>query len=721
VGSTAIATCPLCEATCGIAVDVEGGKIVGVRGDPEDPLSHGYVCPKAMALVDLHDDPDRIRAPMRRRGDRWEEIGWDEALDEAGRRLAEIQDRHGRSAVAVYIGNPTVHSYAALLAGPVLLAALGTRNFMSANSVDALPRLLASYWLYGGQAILPVPDLERTDHLLVLGANPVVSNGSVMTAPGMRRRIADIRARGGRVIVIDPRRTETAALADTHHFIRPGTDALLLGAMVQVILAEGLARPGRLATMTDGLDRLVDLAAPFRPERVAPVVGISAAVIRELAVTFARARSAACYGRVGTCVQEHGTVTSWWIDVLHVVTGNLDRPGGAMFTTPAVDLPALVAALRLPPFGRTRSRVRGLPALAGELPAICLAEEIETPGPGQVRALVTHAGNPVRSLPNGRRVDRALASLDFMVSVDPYLNETTRHAHLLLPPSIALEHDHYPLVFHTLAVRNTAKYAPAVLAPPAGVRDGWRIVAGLAERLLAHRGLAGRAAAAALGVAARRRTPRDLLALGLRLGPQRRVVRSLAALEERPHGIDLGPLEPRLPGILRTPGRRIRLAPDEMVAELRRLEARLAAETTNGARGADGELLLINRRDLRSNNSWMHNLRRLVKGGHRCTVLLHPTDAARRGIRDGQRVRITSRVGAIELDAELTTDVMPGVACIPHGWGHDLPGVRQRIASTLGGASVNDLTDDTLLDPVSGGGVLTGFPIRIATAPPPAK
>lgn len=708
------ATCPLCEATCGIAVEHEEGRVLGVRGDPEDPFSRGYICPKAAALADLHADPDRLRRPMRRVGSRWEEIGWDEALDEAARRLADVQRRHGRDAVGLYYGNPTAHSYGAVLLLFPLIMALRTRSVFSSGSVDALPRTLTSIHLYGSQAVLPVPDLERTQFLLILGANPVVSNGSIMTAPGARRRLEELRARGGQIVVVDPRRTETAGIADEHHFIRPGADAWLLLAMLRTLFAEGRVAPGRLAAFVDGIERIRALCAPFTPERAAAATGIGAEAIRGLARRFAGAPAAACYGRMGTTTQAFGAMTSWLIDVLNIVTGNLDRPGGAMFNTPAVDLPAVAAALgQSGAFARWRSRVSGLPETNGELPVAAMAEEIEAPGRGQVRALITHAGNPALSIPNGPRLSRALERLDFMVAIDIYRNETTRHADLILPPTFGLERDHYPLLVANFAVRNMAKLSPAVFPRDPGARHDWEILLGLMTRLLAHRSPVERAAGAALariGAAG----PRAILRAALALGPRRREV-SLDALLASPHGVDLGPLEPRLPGLLRTKNKRIRLDPEPFVADIARAEAALRAEEAAAAAGRDPDaLLLIGRRQLRSNNSWMHNSRRLVKGPRRCTLLMHPDDAGRRGVRAGDRVRVASRTGSVEVEVEVTDTVMPGVVSLPHGWGHDQEGAKLGVAREHAGVSANHLTDEAGIDALSGCSILNGVPVRVS-------
>jgi len=722
--TTHLRTCTLCEAMCGLTLEVDDGRVVSIRGDADDPFSRGHICPKGAALGDVHADPDRLRRPMRRTPGGWRAIPWDEALDEAAARLGEVRREHGRDAVAVYQGNPTVHNYGSMLYAPGFVRALGTRNRFSATSVDQLPHHLAAYFMFGHGLLIPIPDLDRTDFLLVLGANPAVSNGSLMSAPDAAGRIRAIRRRGGSVVVIDPRRTETAALADRHHFIRPGTDALLLLALLNVVFAEGLEKPGRLAALTDGLDAVRAIAAEVPPERAAAATGIAAEEIRALARAFAAAPGAVCYGRCGVSTQEFGGLSHWLINVLNLATGNLDRPGGAMFTRAAVDV---LKRSRRGSYGRWKSRVRGLPEFSGELPVAALAEEILTPGPGQVRALVTSAGNPVLSTPNGAQLDRALAGLDFMVSVDFYLNETTRHAHLILPPTSPLEHDHYDLVFYLLSVRNAAKFSPALFAPPKGALHDWEIFLGLQRRL--ERGVKARLKHAALA----RLRPHGMLGLGLRTGPYGAGLNpfgrglSLRALRRNPHGIDLGPLEPALPGRLFTRDGRIDAAPAPMLEDVARLRARLldgAGEMGIAGRAEGGyDLLLIGRRQLRGNNSWMHNYPRLMKGRDRCTLLLNPADAAARGIADGAMVRLASRAGSVEVPAELSEEVMPGVVSLPHGFGHARPGIALTVASTHPGASANDVTDELLLDALGGNAALNGVPVRVeavatAAAPP---
>jgi len=720
--------CNLCEAICGIRIQVQGGEIVDLRGDEDDPFSQGHICPKAVALQDIHNDPDRLRQPLRRTATGWQEISWEEALAAAAEGILKVQADHGRDALALYLGNPNVHNYGSLLYGVPLARTLRTKNRFSATSVDQLPHHLVSYWMFGHQLLLPVPDVDRTHFFLIFGANPLASNGSLMTAPGIRKRLKAIQARGGEVVVVDPRRSETARHADQHLFVRPGTDALLLAALVHTVLDEGLAAPGRLAEHTleaEALAALAQQVAPFAPQRVAAATGVAAGEIRALARRFAAAESAVCYGRMGVSTQDFGAVCQWLINGLNFITGNLDRPGGAMFTHPAVELRAGLTGRGS--YGRWRSRVRGLPEFGGELPVAALAEEITTPGEGQVRGLVTAAGNPVLSTPNGTNLEAALGQLDFMVSIDFYLNETTRHAHLILPPTAALEHDHYDLVFNLLAVRNVAKYSAKVFEAGEGTREDWQIYHALERRIYLGRGktgggkttLRGRIERAILG----RLGPARLLDLLLRRGPYGAGFRpgkeglSLKALRRQRHGIDLGALRPALPDALQTRERRIVLLPEALVADLPRLAARLDG-AEEGA--AERPLVLIGRRQVRGCNSWMHNYPRLMGGSDRCTLLMHPRDARDRGLVGAERVVVTSRVGRVELPLEVSDEIMPGVVSIPHGFGHDREGVRLTVASRHPGASINDLTDETRVDAVSGNAALSGVPVSVTavvTAP----
>jgi len=698
VATTQFRSCTLCEATCGIAVTLEGERVIEIRGDADDPFSRGYICPKGAALADLHADPDRLQRPLMRDGASWRELGWDEALDLVGERLGALRAEHGRDAIAVYQGNPTVHNLGLLTYGQLLLRSLGTKNTYSSTSLDQLPHMLAALLMFGNQLLMPVPDIDRADLFICLGANPLASNGSIMTAPDVKARLAAIRARGGRVVVIDPRRTETADRADQHLFLRPGTDAVLLLAMIDTLFTEQLVR-GRVPLT--GLDALRTAAAAWKPERAAAITGIAAAEIRGLARALATTPRAVLYGRIGVCTQEFGGLAAWLCYTINALSGHLDEPGGLMFTTPAIDPVPLAGLLGLDGgFARWTSRVSGKPEFGGELPVSVLAEEIETPGPGQIRALLTSAGNPVLSAPGGPRLEQAFRKLDFMVSIDPYLNETTRLAHVILPPTSALARSHYDVALNAFAVRNVAKYSPPLFERTAEQRHDWEICAGLLTRLGLPRPLRGigRWLGAKLG-------PEVILDAALRIGPHRL---SLKQLRRRPHGIDLGALEPRLPKRLATSDRTVHVAAPPYLADLPRLERRFArspAET--------GELVLVGRRHLRSNNSWMHNSQRLVKGPPRCTVLVHPTDASARGLVDGGKAKVSTPRGAIELVVEVTDEMMPGVVSVPHGWGHGRAGVRLSVASTVPGESVNDILDPAVIDELSGTSALFGQRVEV--------
>ncbi|WP_210517068.1 molybdopterin oxidoreductase family protein [Hymenobacter terricola] len=692
--------CNLCEAICGLEIKHENGQVLSITGDAQDPFSRGHICPKAVGLRDIYEDPNRLRRPLKRTATGWQEIDWDTALDEVAARLRQQRDQHGPHATAWYAGNPSVHNSGTQLAAPGFLRALGSRSLFSASSVDQLPHHFAAWQLYGHPLLLPVPDLDRTNHWLIFGGNPLVSNGSLMTAPDVANRLKAIQARGGKVVVIDPRRTETAARADAHHFIRPGTDVFLLLAMTQVLYAENLVNPGRLAGFTDGIAELGAAVAEFTPEHVSTITGIEAGAIRTLARELAAAGQGVIYGRVGVSVQEFGGLCLWLINALNLLAGHLDEPGGYMFATPALDIlgkPGIYSR-----YDRYRSRVRQAPEFMGELPVACLAEEILTPGEGQLRALVTSCGNPVLSTPNGAQLETALSSLDFMVSIDIYLNETTRHAHYILPPATGLETAHYDVSFHALAIRNTSRYSEPLFDKGPAARYDWEIFEGLRQRLEAGDGYEP-------ATAPPLENPETKLDLGLRDGAYGKAGLSLAQLRENPHGIDLGPLQPRLPAALRTANQRINLAAPLFLADLGRARRVLAAAPV----AAPDQLLLISRRELRSNNSWMHNLPRLIKGRNRCTLQLHPEDAAARHLTDGQTVRIRSRVGAVELPVEITPSVMPGVASMPHGYGHHRPGTQLDVAKAHAGASINDLTDDARLDELTGNAALSAVPVWV--------
>lgn len=729
----AFRTCPLCEATCGLRIELRDEQVTRVRGDLADPLSRGFICPKGSALARLHDDPDRLRRPLVRRDGAFVEVDWPEAFGEIAARLGSVLEKWGSSAVAIYVGNPNAHNYQSSIALRPLIKSLRTTNVYSASTVDQMPKQVACGYMFGHPSLIPVPDIDRTDHLLILGANPMESNGSLATAPDWPGRLASLKNRGGKLVVVDPRRTRTAELADRHVAIRPGTDAALLAAMVQVIFSDGLADPGRLAGHIDGLERLESELAAFTPEAVAAFTGVEAPIIRAMARELAGAPTAAVYGRIGTHTTRFGTLASWLVDVLNLVTGNLDRPGGAMFAHAAHEGSA--RKRRGFEVGRWKSRVSGHPETMGELPVVALAEEIETPGVGQVKALITIAGNPVLTTPDAGRLDRALADLEFMVSVDPYLNATTRHADVILPPPSALERGHFDLAFQTLAVRNFADWSPPVFETDAPSEFEilvrlTAIAAGLGPDAdpdrLAEASLGGLVAAAVddaqsplhsrhpeeiLGMLGDRPIDQRILDFMIRSGHRgdwfgrRPEGLTLSVLEAHPHGIDFGPLRSRLPQALATLSGAIEIGHPVLIADLARLAEAVQAGPVEGIR-------LIGRRQVRTANSWTQNIEVLTKGREACTLHINPGDARRLGIEEGATVTVASPVGRIEVPAEITDSVAPGVVSIPYGWGHDAAGIRQTVAAARPGVNVNLLTQPEI-DPLSGNAVLNGIAVTL--------
>ncbi|MEV1066685.1 molybdopterin oxidoreductase family protein [Streptomyces sp. NPDC050263] len=737
---TALRICPLCEATCGLTLTIEGTKVTGARGDREDVFSKGFICPKGASFGAVDGDPDRLRTPLVRRDGELREATWEEAFDAVAAGIRPVVERYGANAVGIVLGNPNVHTMAGALYPTVLIAGLGTRSLFTASTVDQMPKHVSSGLLFGDANAIPVPDLDHTDHLLLIGANPLESNGSLCTAPDFPGKLKALKARGGALTVIDPRRTRTAKLADRHIAIRPGTDALLLAAMAYTLFEEHLADPGELTPHIEGLDELADAVRDFSPEAVSAACDVDAGLIRTLARELAAAPTAAVYGRIGSCTVPYGTLASWLVDVLNILTGNLDRPGGALFPQAATDRTPRPAGpghgFRL---ARWHSRVSGHPEAKGELPLSALAEEIDTATPkGEpIRALVAVAANPVLSAPDGDRLDKALDALDFMVSVDPYLNETSRHADVVLPPPPPSQSPHHDFAFNTLAVRNQVRYnRPAVPLEPGRMAE----TEILARLTLAATGMHGADPSAVddlvigqtLGKAVREahspvhgRDPQELAAqltgesgperrldMMLRLGPYgdgfgaRPDGLGLARLLAAPHGIDLGPLRPRLPQPLKTRSGRVELLPQPIVDDLPRLREGLRREP-------DG-LVLVGRRHLRSNNSWMHNVPALTGGTNRCTLHIHPEDAERLGVRDGAPVRVKGAGGEVTAPAEVTDGVRRGVVSLPHGWGHDRPGTRLSHAAVDPGVNVNQLLDGSLLDPLSGNAVLNGVPVECA-------
>ncbi|MBL0214529.1 MAG: molybdopterin-dependent oxidoreductase [Myxococcales bacterium] len=725
--------CPLCEACCGLELGIEAGQITSIRGHDADVSSAGFLCPKGAALGELHADPDRLRAPLVKRDGAFVEVSWDEAFAEIERRLPPIRAAHGPNAVAMVLGNPTAHKAGLLLYGARLTRALGTANVFSASTLDQMPKQLAAGWMFGHWLSVPVPDIARTELLVILGANPMASNGSMWTVPDFRGKAKALQARGGKIIVIDPRVTETAKHADRHLTIRPGGDVFLLLGIVHTLFADRLVKLGRLAAHVVGQGELEAAVAEFAPERVAARCGIEAVTIRELAHQLAATERAALYGRIGTCTQEYGTLASWLVDVINTLTGHLDEPGGAMFAKAAafaantLGTPGIGKGITT---GRRRSRVASAPEVFGELPMTCLAEEIETPGEGQIRAAIVIAGNPVLSAPNGARIGAALDQLELMISLDIYLNETSRHADVILPGFSSLAEPHFDVAFPQLAWRNTARYSPAALEPPAGHPAEWQMlvrligivkgrgaavdVAALDDELAAEdvARAAGPAAPMVLAQVSQWRGPDRLLELALRSGPYGDRFGmipdglTLAKLVAAPAGIDLGELAPRIPELLRTPSGKVELAPPALIADLARARADLDR--------AVPALVIIGRRHLRSNNSWMHNLPMLASGKFRGAAMVHPLDAARLALRDGGRARITRGERMIEVEVEITSDIMPGVVSLPHGWGHAQPGTQLRVAAERPGANLNAILDDALRDPLSGNAVLGGVAIEMA-------
>ncbi|NUL03098.1 molybdopterin-dependent oxidoreductase [Streptomyces lunaelactis] len=726
---TALRICPLCEATCGLTLTIEGTRVTGARGDRDDIFSRGFICPKGASFGELDADPDRLRSPLVRKDGELREASWQEAFDEVAARIRPLIEEYGPNAVGVVLGNPNVHTMAGALYPPVLLSLLRTRNLFTASTLDQMPKHVSSGLLFGDPVAIPVPDLDRTDHLLLLGANPFDSNGSLCTAADFPGKLKALRRRGGTLTVVDPRRTRTAQLADRHIAIRPGADALLLAALAQVLFEEELTDLGALEAHVEGVGDVEEAVREFTPEAVAAACDMDPEEIRTIARELAAAPTAAVYGRVGSSTVEFGTLTNWLVDVLNVLTGNLDRPGGALFPLSATDrAPRPAAPGKGFALGRWASRVGGHPEAKSELPMAALAEEIDTPGDGRIRAVISLAANPVLSAPDGDRLDRALAGLDFMVSVDPYLNETSRHADVILPPPPPSQSSHFDFAFNAFAVHNQVRYTPAAIPLEEGRLGESEIQARL---VLAVGGLHGAEPSAVDDMVIERTLTKavadphspvhgqDVKELTARLtgrtGPERRLDMmlrlgpydlSLEALLASPHGIDLGPLRPRIPQLLKTRSGHIELLPAPIAADLPRL--RRALEERPGA------LLLVGRRHLRSNNSWMHNVATLNGGSNRCTLQIHPVDAARLGIEDGAPVRITAEGGELEAPVEITDAVRTGVVSLPHGWGHDRPGTRMSVAAARPGVNVNQLLNGSRLDPLSGTAVLNGFPVELS-------
>ncbi|MDY6975815.1 MAG: molybdopterin oxidoreductase family protein [Pseudomonadota bacterium] len=720
-------TCTLCEAMCGIEVATKGRQILSIKGDKDNPFSQGYSCPKASALKDLYDDPDRLKRPMKKvrlKGGEsgWEEITWDEAFDLVANNLHSIQQAHGNNAVGVYLGNPNAHNMGSILFGPYFYRALKSHNRYSATSVDQLPHHIVSRRLFGHISQIPIPDIDHTQHFMIIGGNPLASNGSIMTVPNVKKRLKAIQKRDGKVVVIDPKRSETADISCEHHFIRPGSDVLLLLAMLHVLFEKQLHKMDAILPYAEDIKEVENYVKDYSPQKVSEATGISTSHITQLVTDFCDADSAVCYGRMGASVQAFGTLTQYLIMLFNMLTGNLDKRGGMMFTQPAADVLPVSGKGSM---GGFTSRVRGLPAFAGEYPVACLAEEILTPGEGQIKAMVIGAGNPVVTTPNAEQLDKAFSELDFMVAVDFYVTETSRHADVILPPVTALERDHYDIVFHNFAVRNFATYSEAAVEIDEDQLTDWQIYLSLAERLDALNGK-NTAHYAALWDKQPKGVVDDLLKAGLYGGKLRSAddeafaysnsaadespVRglSLETLKAHPHGIDLGPLQPSLPEALFHEDKKIHLDFDYFMSDLDRVNKHFF-----DVENLEKSMVLIGRRHLKTNNSWLHNSPRMVKGNNRCTLQLHPDDGKAHGIDDGDKVSVKSRVGQLTVEAEITDAIMPGVVSIPHGWGHNKKGIKLSVASQNPGVNTNILTDELQVDELSGNAVLNGVPVML--------
>ncbi len=690
-------TCNLCEAMCGLEINYQNKTIISIKGDKNDTLSKGHICPKATALTDLYTDKDRLKTPIKRTENGWIDISWEAAFNEIETELKRIQKQYGKNAVGSYRGNPTVHNTGLMLFGTPFLQSLGSNQSYTATSVDQLPHHFASFFMFGHYLMFPIPDIDRTDFMLIMGGNPAVSNGSIMTAPDFSNRLKAIKNRGGKVVVVDPRFTETAKIANNYYPIKPGTDAFLLLAMLHVIFEEKLETLGHLAAHTNGLETLREAVKNYPPEKIAKIIGFSSEEIKQMARDFANAKTAVCYGRLGLSTQEFGGLCQWLVNVLNCVTGNLDTEGGALFTKPIIDIVGMSKMTgKTGSFNKRQSRVHKLPEFTGEFPVATLSDEILTPGEGQIKAMITIAGNPVLSTPNGKHLEEAFASLEYMVSIDIYLNETTKYANIILPTTTGLETPLYDLVFHQFAIRNTAKYSEALFEKSEEQRHDWEILKELTKRFSG------------------KENPLNLeqtLDYMLQFSSYKDSNLSVEELKKHPHGLDFGALKPQLPERLFTADNKVELAHPLFLGDLERLNAKL--NESSSEKTLEFPFSLIGRRHLRSNNSWMHNSERLVKGKERCTLLIHPKDANFLQIEDGQIVKVTSDVGQVQLPIEITDSIMPGVVSIPHGWGHHRKGTKMEVAQQHAGVSLNDLTNAKNLDFLTGNADLSGTKVKI--------
>ena len=692
-------TCNLCEAMCGLEITYKEKKVISIVGDKKDPLSKGFICPKSLALKDLYEDPDRLKTPIKRTKNGWQEISWTEAFDEVEIQIKKIQEKYGNNAVATYQGNPNVHNVGSMLYGGPFLKSLKTKQKYSATSADQLPHHIASLKMFGHQMLIPIPDIERTDYLLILGANPAASNGSLLTAPGFPQKIKSIQKRGGKVINIDPRFTETSKISSQHLYINPGKDALFLLSLLHVIFDQGIEEKTHLSNYLKGLEEIKEIVKEYSPKKTAPLIGIDSLEIQKIAKDFMNSKTAVCYGRMGVSTQEYGGICQWLINVLNIVTNNMDKVGGAMFTKPAIDLVYMTGTQgKVGNFDRYRSRVHNLPEYSGELPVATLADEILTEGEGQIKMFICTAGNPVLSAPNGKKMEKALEKLDFMVSIDIYLNETSKYANIILPTTNGLETLHYDLVFHQLAIRNTAKLSEVLFEKDENQKHDWEILNELTERITEKKNSL---------------TPEMMLDNMFQYSPYKEANLSVNKLKENPNGIDLGSLQPLLIKRIFTVDKKINVSPQIFIDDLKRLDKELYKDTKEEE--TKYPFALIGRRHLRNNNSWMHNSKLLMKGKNRCTVLMSSKDANNLSITDHQKIKIISNVGSIELPVEISDEMKEGVLSIPHGFGHNRNGTKIKLAEENAGESINDLTDDNKIDKLTGNANFSGTRVKVIT------
>lgn len=687
-------TCNLCEAMCGLEITHANAQVLSIKGDKKDPFSQGHICPKAVALKDIYKDKDRLKTPIKRTDQGWIDISWEQAYKEVTDQFKNLQKNYGPNALGVYRGNPNVHNLGLMLFGGPFLKSLGTQQKYSAQSVDQLPHHLASLFMFGHQMMIPIPDIDHTDFMLIIGANPVVSNGSMMTAANFSKKLKDLKKRGGQFIVIDPRATETAKLANKHYFIKPGRDVLLLLSIIHILCKEKLCKD-RLKPICLDFDKINKVVAPYSPEQTASMIGIEAEQIKLMAITFANAKKAVCYGRLGVSTQEFGGLCQWLINVLNIITDNLDSPGGAMFTLPAIDMVGMSRHTgKTGAFDRRKSRVQNLPEFSGEYPVATLADEIIQPGEGQIKAMITIGGNPVLSTPNGKRLAKAFKQLEYMVAIDIYVNETTQFADIILPSTTGLETSHYDIAFNQLSVRNTAKYAGPCFEKAPDQRHDWEILKELTLRMTGKKNPAN---------------PESILDQLLKAGPYKQV--SLEQLKDSPHGIDLGPLKSCLPERLFTKDQKIQLCPALFLEDLNRLQKQMTHWKEKTVQ--EFPFSLVGRRHLRSNNSWMRNAKSLMTGRDRCTLLINPLDAKKLTLNDKQKVKVTSNIGSIKVAIEFNDEMMPGVLSLPHGWGHANAKIKMELAKKNRGVSINDLTDSNRLDRLSGNADFSSTRVKI--------